>query len=103
MTAGVHHAEVQGRIGKLSLFRDRQGVDICPDADRAIGRGPADDRADSMPRNAALIRDLQGIQPAADLFLRSDLLLTELGVHMKISAKREHFLVNLFDLFFYFI
>ena len=61
-----------------------------------------DDRTDAMSRNAALIRDLQGIQPAADLFLRLGLLLTELGMHMKIAAKREHFLVDLFDLRFYF-
>ena len=102
MAAGVHHAGVQGSIGQSGLLRDWQGVDVCPDADRAISRGPADDRADSMPRNAALIRDLQGIQPAADLFLRPDLMFTELWMHMKIAAKREHFLADLFHLRFYF-
>jgi len=46
VTAGMHHARVQRRIGQTGLLDDRQGVDVGPEPDRGRPRLASADHAD---------------------------------------------------------
>ena len=96
VSAGVHHAVIQGAVAAGAVLLQRQGVDIRPDAHHVAGLSAPDDAHDARV-GTGLVLDAPLVQQGGDALLGLQLLGAQLGVLVQLPADGDHFIGNGFD------